>query len=319
MYTVRGAGDRYAEPGMTPDAWRSQGDTHTVDGRRLFCVSAGAGDALLLLHAYPTASWGFHRIVPALAERFRVIAPDLLGSGFSDKPPGPVYGIDHLTDLLEGLLRRLGVDRCHILAHAYGVTTAQELMARAIDRARGDRTAAGPGIQSACFVNGGLFAEGTRPTATQRLLLSPLGPAIARFAPMPYSTFRRKIGRAFGTFNPPTEEDFRAIWTLLRTNDGHLTVPYALRYLNERKTRRLRWVGALTAFSGPLCLINGAADPVAGAGVPRIWSEALPAAMLIQLDPRVGHYPPLEDPAGVLDGYARFSEESAIGSAAVVG
>lgn len=301
---------------MTPDEWRQRGTLITIDGLRHFVVQVGPPDAepLLLLHAYPTASWGFCRVAPTLARRWRVIAPDLLGSGFSDKPPGPVYGIDHLADLLGGLLSELGVTRCHILAHAYGVTTAQELMARASERARGERDDAGPEVLSACFINGGLFAEGTRPTATQRLLLSPVGPAVARLAPAPYPTFRRKLGRAFGTFSPPTEDDFRAIWTLLRHNNGHLTVPYALRYLRERVARRDRWVGALTEFAGPMCLINGAADPVAGEGVPRIWSQMLPGATLIQLDPRVGHYPPLEDPEGVLSAFERFVAERFAGA-----
>ncbi len=291
---------------MTPETWRTLGSTRTIHARRLFFVRAGAGQPLLLLHAYPTASWGFHRLWTALTSRFDVIAPDLLGSGFSEKPSGPVYGIDHLADLLEALLAELGVTRAHVMAHAYGVTTAQELLARAAERAT-----ASPAFHplSICFINGGLFVEGAHPTAMQKLLLSPLGPLITRLAPTPYSLFKKKLGRAFGTLRPPTEDDFRAIWTLLRHDNGHTTVPYALRYLRERAARRDRWVGALESAQIPMCLINGAADPVAGRDVPRIWSRLLPDAPLYQLDPRVGHYPPLEDPQGTLDAFFTFHRQ----------
>ncbi len=291
---------------MTPETWRTLGDTRIVRGRRLFFARAGSGEPLLLLHAYPTASWGFHRMWPALTETHDVIAPDLLGSGFSEKPRGAVYGIDHLTDLVECLLADLGVDRAHVLAHAYGVTTAQELLARSIER---DARTAGFEPISMCFVNGGLFVEGTRPTTTQKLLLSPIGPLMTRFTPTPYPVFRKKLGRAFGTFRPPDEADFRAIWTLLQHEAGHRTVPYALRYLRERATRRSRWVGALESATIPMCLINGAADPVAGEDVPRIWKELLPGAPLYQLDARVGHYPPLEDPEGTTAAFIKFHRE----------
>lgn len=291
---------------MTPEVWRTYGETRVVRGRRMFVARAGSGEPLLLLHAYPTASWGFHRVWPALAAEHDVIAPDLLGSGFSEKPRGAAYGIDHLADLLESLLAGLGVDRAHVLAHAYGVTAAQELLARSIER---ESRNAGFRPLSMCFVNGGLFVEGTHPTTTQKLLLSPIGPMMTRFTPTPYPVFRKKLGRAFGTFRPPDEADFRAIWTLLRHEAGHRTVPYALRYLRERATRRSRWVGALESATVPMCLINGAADPVAGCDVPRIWKELLPGAPLYQLDERVGHYPPLEDPEGTVRAFIKFHRE----------
>jgi len=291
---------------VTPEQWRSQGRFRTIDGRRLFCAQAGGGPTLLLLHAYPTASWGFHRIWPALASRFRVLAPDLLGSGFSDKPKQPVYDISSLTDLLEKLLDQLDVDRMHVLAHAYGVTTAQELLARRIKRDQGRRIDAGPAILSMCFVNGGLDPDATDLTLTQKLLLSPIGPIIPRLAPTSPRIVGRKLRKVFGSLTPPSDDDIRAICALLRHNDGHLVVPYALRYLHERRDQRERWVGALTLSPAPMCLLNGAADPVAGRRVPQFWSNLLPEAPMMQLDPRVGHYPPLEDPEGLLEAYFNF-------------
>jgi pimeloyl-ACP methyl ester carboxylesterase len=87
----------------------------TVDGRRLFYREAGNADqpALVLLHGFPTSSHMFRNLVPALADRYRVIAPDHLGFGLSDAPPVEDfdYTFDALTDLTSVLLRTLDIDR----------------------------------------------------------------------------------------------------------------------------------------------------------------------------------------------------------------
>lgn len=283
--------------------WRRRGRFFDGQPHRIFYLDEGAGPPLLLLHAYPTASWGFHRIWPELAKRFRVIAPDLPGSGFSEKPRRGPYDIATLADQVEALLEHLGVNQVHTLAHAYGVTTAQELLARQVAGENSLRH------RSMCFVNGGLFVEGTHPTFTQKLLLSPFGGLITRCAPQPYGMFRRKLAPNFGPETQPTEREMRELWQLLRINQGHQAVPQVLRYLKERHEKRQRWVGALERTEIPLRLINGGADPVAGADVPRIWKRTLPGADLVDLGPRIGHYPPLEDPERTLGAFLGFIDD----------
>jgi len=96
----------------------------TVDGHRLFFREAGDPNApaLVLLHGFPTSSYMFRDLVPALADRYHVIAPDHLGFGLSDAPPVDTfdYTFDALTDLTAGLLRTLGIDRYAIYVQDYG-------------------------------------------------------------------------------------------------------------------------------------------------------------------------------------------------------
>lgn len=302
-------------------AWRARGQAFTTaDGHRLFYLDEAAGDAadntgdtagtpptLLLLHAYPTASWGFHKLWPRLTHRFRCVTLDLLGSGFSAKPADHAYDIASLADHVEQLLDHLAIDRTHLLAHAYGVTTGQELLAR--DFQRRDANQPCLRFESACFANGGLFVEGTRPTPMQKLLLSPLGPAIARYAPQPYAIFRKKLARNFGPARQPTDDEMIELWQLLRHDLGHRLVPKTLGYLRERTAKRERWIGPLQRDVIPLCLINGAADPVSGIHVPRIWKRLVPHGRLIELDPGIGHYPPLEAPDELAEAVLRFHDE----------
>ena len=96
----------------------------TVAGHRLFYREAGdpADPALVLLHGFPTSSYMFRDLVPALADRYHVIAPDHVGFGLSDAPPVDEfdYTFDALTELTEGLLLAIGVDRFAMYVQDYG-------------------------------------------------------------------------------------------------------------------------------------------------------------------------------------------------------
>lgn len=96
----------------------------TVQGRQLFYREAGPADApvVVLLHGFPTSSFMFRNLIPALAGRYHVIAPDHLGFGLSDAPPADEFGytFDALTELTAGLLAELGVTRYALYVQDYG-------------------------------------------------------------------------------------------------------------------------------------------------------------------------------------------------------
>jgi pimeloyl-ACP methyl ester carboxylesterase/catechol 2,3-dioxygenase-like lactoylglutathione lyase family enzyme len=106
----------------------------TVDGRQLFYREAGPADApaLVLLHGFPTSSFMFRNLIPRLADRYRVIAPDHLGFGLSDAPPVEEfdYTFDALTDLTAGLLDQLGITRYTIYVQDYGAPIGWRLALR---------------------------------------------------------------------------------------------------------------------------------------------------------------------------------------------
>ena len=106
----------------------------TVDGHRLFFREAGdtAAPKLVLLHGFPTSSYMFRNLIPALADRYHVIAPDHLGFGLSDAPGVEEfdYSFDALTDLTSGLLRSLGVDRYAMDVQDYGAPIGWRLALR---------------------------------------------------------------------------------------------------------------------------------------------------------------------------------------------
>ncbi len=280
---------------MNLKSWKNGGLTYDHWGQPIFFRVEGRGEALLCLHGFPTATYDWSHVWPALRERFHVIAPDFLGFGFSAKPKAYDYSILDQATLCEGLLARLGVGRVHLLAHDYGVSVAQELLARYEARRRN----ADPGLElrSICFLNGGLFPEAHRARPIQRLLLTPLGPWISRR--MTEATFARSFSAVFGPHTKPSPEELHDFWSLIATDHGERIAHRLIRYVPERKRYRERWVSALVGTEVPLRLVNGVLDPVSGGHVADLYAREIPQADVVRLED-VGHYPQIEDPTAVV-------------------
>src|SRR2546428_10423322 len=114
----------------TLDEWRAGGGFFDWRGAKIFFRTGGTGDPLVLIHGFPTASWDWAKLWPALSARYRVIALDMIGFGLSDKPRDFAYSTPAQADLWQALLEREGVTRFRLLSHDYGDTVAQELLAR---------------------------------------------------------------------------------------------------------------------------------------------------------------------------------------------
>lgn len=286
---------------MTLEEWRRSGKSFTYRQQPIFYKDEGDGETLLLMHGFPTASWDWHKIWDSLKERFRLVAPDMIGFGFSAKPRDYAYSISDQADLHETLLEGSGVPVVHILAHDYGNTVAQEMLARYALRSQfGDQ---GLVIRSLCFLNGGLFPETHRPRLIQRLLLTPIGPMIARF--INESSFRRSFLAIFGPTTKPSEAELHDFWSLVAFNKGNYIAHKLMRYMVERRQNRSRWVGAIQTTPVPLRLVDGPEDPVSGAHTAERYRVLIPNADVVLLE-GIGHYPQIEDPESLLKAYLEF-------------
>ncbi len=278
------------------EQWRLQGRHLDYRGHSVFLREAGAGEALLCLHGYPYSGWHWHRLWPALAAQYRVIAPDMLGCGYSGKPRDFSYNIPAQADVMAEVLRQLGIADVHLLAHDYGVSIAQELLARNLQG--GDA----PRVRSVCFLNGGLLPEKFRERMEHRLIRL-RGMQVALL--FDGSAFARSIGALYGAGTRPTAEALALDWELATRDGGLFVADRIFHFLEERIDNRERWVGALQKTSALLRLVNGAADPIAGQVMADTYREVVPKADVVSL-PGIGHFPHLEAPDAVLKAYAEF-------------
>jgi len=119
---------------MSPTTYRSI----DVDGLNVFYREAGGGDApvVLLLHGFPTSSHMFRGLIPALADRYRVIAPDLPGFGFSDAPARGSfsYTFAHLAEVIDRFTEVLGLSRFALFVFDYGAPVGFRIALKHPDR-----------------------------------------------------------------------------------------------------------------------------------------------------------------------------------------
>lgn len=195
------------------------------------------------------------------------------------------------------MLSESGPTPAHVLAHDYGDTVAQELLARSLEGRLG--------LGSECFLNGGLFPETHRARPIQKMLARPLvGPLLAHF--VGHARFEATMRSIWGR-RPPDRDELRDLWVLIERDGGRQALARLIGYMAQRRRYRSRWVGALVESPVPRRLICGADDPVSGAHLAQRYRELVPCADVVVLD-GVGHYPQLEDSARVLDAYLEFRD-----------
>jgi pimeloyl-ACP methyl ester carboxylesterase len=127
-----------------------------VDGIRIFYREAGPKDAptIVLLHGFPSSSREFDRLIPLLATRYHLVAPDFPGFGQSEAPP-PLqyqYTFDHIADTMNRLLTQLNIDSCTLYLHDYGAPIGMRMILAHPAR-----------LRTLIFQNGNVYQEGLGP------------------------------------------------------------------------------------------------------------------------------------------------------------
>jgi pimeloyl-ACP methyl ester carboxylesterase len=129
--------------------------TVVVNGQEIFYREAGPADApiILLLHGFPTSSHMFRNLIPALADRFHLVAPDYPGFGNSAQPPMETfeYSFDNLAALMEGFVDKLNIKKYSLYLMDYGAPIGFRLAAKHPKQ-----------VQSLIVQNGNAYEEGLR-------------------------------------------------------------------------------------------------------------------------------------------------------------
>jgi len=284
---------------MNLNDWQTSGKYFDYERHRIFYrFHEPSNEATILLHGFPSSSFDYHKIWDALAARFSVLTFDLIGYGFSDKPIDFDYTTFAQADALQNLVEHLKIEKLHILAHDYGNTITQELLARS------EENRLNFSVESICFLNGALFPETHRPVFAQKLLISPLGFLFGKF--ITDAKFKTSLASIFGAKTQPTENELNDFVSVFKRGGGKRIAHKLIRYMSERAKYRARWVGALERMRQPFCFINGLDDKVSGAHLVERFRQIVPHQTdIIELG-GIGHYPHFETPATVAEKYLEF-------------
>jgi len=277
--------------------WKDRAQYFKYKGHDIAYWEEGEGTPLILIHGFPTASWDWHKVWDDLTSKFRVIAIDMIGFGYSAKPTSYAYSLTDQARLHESFFEQFSIRSAHLFVHDYGNSVAQELIA-----AFHERGTSGFQILSCAFLNGGLFPELHHARLIQKLLNSPVGFILNRF--LSKKSLRKSFHEVYGN-KKPTDKDIDQFYALMEYGGGIKNVYKLMRYITNRKTNSTRWKSALTEASIPMTLINGPLDPVSGLHLAEYYQQLLPHSRVTILE-GVGHYPHDEAPKEVLTAYLAF-------------
>lgn len=259
--------------------------TATVDGQKVFYREAGnpKAPAIVLLHGFPSSSHMYRDLIPRLADRFHVVAPDYIGFGYS-AAPSPAdyrYTFDNLAGTTQGLLDQIGIRDAVYYMHDYGSPIGLRLATAHPERVKG-------------FViqNANAYLEGVgKPVADVFLPLwkerNPTTEAAARGFLKPETTqFQYTFGaRNAAALNPDT-------WTLdqaLLDRKGNDAIQLAL-FIDYQNNVALydTWHAYLRQHQPKTLIVWGKGDPLFVPAGAEAYKKDLPNAQLVWLEG--GHF-----------------------------
>lgn len=244
-----------------------------VDGVRLRYVDAGAGPPVLLLHGFGSSIEVWAGQMPALARRHRVIAIDLKGFGWSDRPPGD-YSPEAEAHLAWQVLDALGIERASIVGHSWGASVALAMALEAPGRV--DRLA----LVSAWAYDDQL------PAFYWWARMDGLGE-------LAFATFFRRGSdeRLAASFHDPDLISEEMAEMVERSLDRPGTAAAALAVLRGQGYRRIE--GRYRRIAAPALVLWGREDRVSALRYGQRLARELPRARLV-VYPRCGHLPMIE-------------------------
>lgn len=278
--------------------WRAAGREVTAGGHRTFVLDVAAAqesdlDPLLVLHGFPSASFDYRHVLPALSAQRRVVLFDFLGFGLSAKPDLR-YGIRMLADQAEAVARGAGLDRVALLTHDMGDSVGGELLRRSLEGTLPFE------VSERVITNGSIYMDLVQLTDGQQLLLSlpderfDLGDGPAD----PYAAgegYRRALAATFAPESVVAADELDAQWELMAIEQGQALLPRTIRYIEDRRLEERRYTEAIEIHPSPLGIVWGDLDPIAVHAMALRLAEVRADARLITLD-GVGHYPMVEAP-----------------------
>ena len=179
----------------------------------IFCRVEGDGPWLTFLHGFPTCSWDWAKISDNLKASHRLLMFDFLGFGDSSKPRSHQYDLLEQTDIVEAVWKHFQIGRSGVVAHNYGDSVAQELLAR---QAEGSLSAT---LDRMVCLNGGLYSDYHRARPIQKWLGRPvIGPLLANF--VTERTFAKEFSSIFSKDHPISALETHQHWEAIQRRGG---------------------------------------------------------------------------------------------------
>ncbi len=274
--------------------WIDQGRFIKVNGNNIFVVTAGKaekeGHGVLIVHGFPGSSWDWSGVVPIVAKRTKVVVPDMLGFGRSDKPQTGTfedhYSLFKQADLYEAVAKKEGLTEVMLVIHDMGQSVGSELMKRQQEGTLPFH------IRHAIVFDGSTLINLVNLLPMQiKALDAPdtLGPD------MPKDVVMKDLNDSFGKAHPASKETLSNMADQILANEGDRVFYRQIRYMKQREKKLQRWQAGIINFNGPVSMFWGELDPISVVAMADAWKDMQPKIELHKW-PDVAHWPMIDVP-----------------------
>ena len=274
--------------------WVDQGRFIEVNGNNIFIVTAGKaekeGHGVLIVHGFPGSSWDWSGVVPIVAKRTKVVVPDMLGFGRSDKPQTGTfedhYSLFKQADLYEAVAKEEGLTEVMLVIHDMGQSVGSELMKRQQEGTLPFH------IRHAIVFNGSTLINLVHlaPMQTEALdAPDDLGPDQSKEHVM------EGLNDSFGKVHPASEQTLSNMADQILFNNGDRVFNRQIRYMEQREENLQRWQMGIVNFNGPVSMFWGKLDPISVVKMADAWKDMQPKIELHKW-PDVAHWPMIDVP-----------------------
>jgi len=276
--------------------WVDQGNYSKFKGNKIFVHASGPkskdGTGVLIVHGFPGSSWDWKGVVAIVGKKTRVVVPDMIGFGHSDKPKTGTFkdnfSLMTQANMYEAIAREEGLTNVILVAHDMGQTVGAELMARH------DEGKLSFKIKHAIIVNGSTLVDMVKLAPLQEELLKAPDKALTKH--LDFKEFGDGLRISFSKEHAASQETIDCMTAQVFAHDGDLVIAQTMKYLDERREFYDRWVGTLTGFhSAPMSVYWGTQDPVALEAMADRIKSWRPVTDLHKWKD-VGHWPSIEVP-----------------------
>jgi pimeloyl-ACP methyl ester carboxylesterase len=267
-------------PVMETDMSHSVHHRHmSLEGVKVFYREAGPANApvVLLPHGYPCSSYEFRNYMPPLADRWRLLAPDFPGMGYSDTPDEFSYDFDGYAEFLDRFIRRLKVRKFAIYLHDFGSQIGLRLAIKQPDR-----------IVALIFQNGDIYEDqlGPKYKALKDYWLKPTKRHRSKIANAISEEgfkdeFLNEVGAKLAERLPP--DLWKLHWSLMSPRRRKIALHIILG-LKENLAWFPKYQAYLREHQPPTLIMWGPKDGYMPAGAARAYLRDLPHAELHLLD-----------------------------------
>lgn len=280
------------KPAAAEQAAQIRYRTQQVDGVNIFYREAGSPSrpTIVLLHGFPSSSHMYRDLIPLLAGRYHVIAPDMPGFGYSDQPAPETfaYTFDHLAEVMDHFLDSVGVVRYSIYIQDYGSPIGFRLFVRHPER-----------IQAIITQNGNAYKEGLSPFWAESIepYWKERNPKTEKKVRELLTFETTKFQYTAGFRNPEyVSPDSYMFDQMTLDRPGNQEIQLALFYDYQNNVKQYpQWHEMLRRMKPPVLAVWGKNDPIFSPQGAEAFERDVPAAEIHFVDS--GHFA-LEEDAG---------------------